>query len=350
MVFILILTIVISSGGVYAEGLFESIGSGVDKTITITLKSIKELVNDTINKFNDIKGSEWFINQVSKLVGIGGIDGYPDGTFKPNNTINRGEFTKILVSIFGHKNLPKTTSHWASGYISKAEELGLIDKDEFKDADKVITRNEMAKMAANSLNLLGEKHITDREDYKELIKDYNNVSEKYKDFVLKVYAKGIITGFPDGTFGGEKGLTRAEASSVIIRVIDETERKVPPKPSKKEYVRREMPKETGPNVDLKLVPIYGEGIVDIYPVDHHASGDFGYTFITYKEMDDQYRDAENLLTVRFGKDNKTVKEIMNYLKSGDDLAQKTWTINKQLIRADFSPGMRCKGLTVWRPH
>ena len=86
------------------------------------------MIKYTVDKFKDIKPDSWFAETVSRLVGKGGIDGYPDGTFKPNNTITRAEFTKILVSTLGHENLSKTGSHWASGYISKAEEIGLIDK------------------------------------------------------------------------------------------------------------------------------------------------------------------------------------------------------------------------------
>lgn len=182
-------------------------------------------------KFSDIKSTDWYINTVSKLVGLGGIDGYPDGTFKPNGSITRAEFTKILVSSLGFNNPTKTGNHWASGYITKAEEIKLIEKGELKNIDSAISRNEMAKMCANALDYLKESHVDNREDYKYQIKDFDKIPKEYQDYVLKAYTKGIISGYPDGNFKGNQGLTRAEASTVVIRVLDADERKTPEKPN-----------------------------------------------------------------------------------------------------------------------
>lgn len=326
------------------EDIGKSVGEAIDSTVTSITKTVgntlKDLIKYTVDKFKDIKPSDWFIDTVSKLVGKGGIDGYPDGTFKPNNTITRAEFTKILVSSLGYENVPKTGTHWASGYISKAEEIKLIGKGELKNIDKPITRNEMAKMTANSLDFLGESHVSDRDLFRSQIKDFDKIPKEYQDHVLKSYSKGIITGYPDGTFKGNQGLTRAEASTVIIRVIEKDERKVPTKP--------EMPTESGPNVDLRKVPIVGEGKVDIrVKGDYNPNNiDFSYMVKMYKPVENQYRDIENLLIARFGKDNSSVKEILSYLKSSDNLTLKEWNIDGQTIFVDS--GYQTKSVTVWR--
>lgn len=224
---ILILVTVIGLGTTsFAAG--GSLGQDVYDALKDVGKSIIANTLDAIsNIFKDIKQTDWFADTVGKLIDIGGINGYPDGTFKPNNTITRAEFTKILVSALGHKDLAKTSTHWASGFVDKAVSMKLTSKDELKDLDKPIPRKEMAKMVANALDYRGETHIANRNDYKGQIKDFNSISSTYQDFVLKAYTKGIITGYPDGTFGGDKGLTRAEASTVILRIIDASERKIP---------------------------------------------------------------------------------------------------------------------------
>lgn len=326
------------------EDIGKSVGEAIDNTVTSITKTVgnilKDLINYTVGKFKDVKVSDWFIDTVSKLVGKGGIDGYPDGSFRPNNTITRAEFTKILVSSLGHDNLPKTSTHWASGYVSKAEEIKLIGKGELKNIDKPITRNEMAKMTANALDYLGESHVSDRNLFRSQIKDFDKISKEYQDYVLKSYSKGIITGYPDGTFKGNQGLTRAEASTVIIRVIEKDERKAPTKP--------EMPTESGPNVDLRKVPIVGEGKVDIrVKGDYNPNNiDFSYMVRMYKPVDNQYKDIENLLIARFGKDNSSVKEILSYLKSSDNLPAKTWTINGQSV--GVASGYQTKEVKAWR--
>lgn len=328
------------------EDIGGAIGEAIDNTVTSITKTVgntlKDLINYTVNKFKDVKVSDWFVDTVSKLVGKGGIDGYPDGTFRPNNTITRAEFTKILVSSLGYENVPKTGTHWASGYISKAEEIKLIGKGELKNIDKPITRNEMAKMTANSLDFLGESHVSDRDLFRSQIKDFDKIPKEYQDYVLKSYSKGIITGYPDGTFKGNQGLTRAEASTVIIKVIEKDERKVPTKP--------EMPTDFGPHVDLRKVPIIGEGKVDIrVKGDYNPNNlDFGYMVRTHEPMEPQYTDMENLLAARFGRDNTTSKEIMNYIKSSNNLPEKKWTINGQTVRVNSNTSFRVINLQAWR--
>ena len=49
--------------------------------------------------FNDIAG-HWAADNINQLVGLGAINGYPDGSFKPDNNITRAEFTTILVRAF----------------------------------------------------------------------------------------------------------------------------------------------------------------------------------------------------------------------------------------------------------
>lgn len=70
---------------------------------------------------------------VLRLEGLGVLEGYPDGTFKPNNNITRAEYSKILYKVTRLTQIPGNTvfgdvpaSHWASGYIKAATQAGLI--------------------------------------------------------------------------------------------------------------------------------------------------------------------------------------------------------------------------------
>jgi hypothetical protein len=42
--------------------------------------------------------------------------------------------------------------------------------------------------------------------------------------VAQVYTKGIVTGYPDGSFGGNRQATRAEASTMVVRLIENSHR------------------------------------------------------------------------------------------------------------------------------
>lgn len=179
-------------------------------------------------QFKDTKSTDWYMPTVLKLVELKGIAGFPDGTFRPTVEISKGEFIKILVGSLGFDEGPSITGgHWASNYRRRAVLIGLIDATEFNKLDEAISRYEMSKVIVKAVEYKGESHVENRDKFIGQIKDYNNVPNEYRDYVLKAYTKGLISGYPDGEFKGSRGLSRAEASAVIIRVLDPTERKLP---------------------------------------------------------------------------------------------------------------------------
>nr|WP_287569483.1 ZmpA/ZmpB/ZmpC family metallo-endopeptidase [Paeniclostridium sp.] len=105
----------------------------------------------TENKFNDISNDYWAKNEVNYLASKGLLNGYEDGTFRPENPITRAEVATILVRSNGDikqkfkKIFPDIDdSHWANKYIEKAAELGYMlgyEDGSFKP-DQVITRGE----------------------------------------------------------------------------------------------------------------------------------------------------------------------------------------------------------------
>lgn len=192
-----------------------------------TLQEIKNdygiLKENTLLKYKDINETDWYIKNVTLLSELGIIKGYEDGTFRANNTITRAQFIKMIVAALGNDNLPMGDLYWASTYINKAYELNLIEKEEVSQVnfDKPITRQEMAAIAANSIKETFDTSLT---KYKDRIKDINSTGEKYKESILKVYIKGIITGYADGEFKPLKSATRAEGATIIIRLLDLDER------------------------------------------------------------------------------------------------------------------------------
>jgi len=80
--------------------------------------------------FSDTNASDWYYPHMEMLVSKGGINGYDNGTFKPNDTITNAEFVKIIVSIVNGECL-QGTIHWAENYMNKAVELGIVLTDEY---------------------------------------------------------------------------------------------------------------------------------------------------------------------------------------------------------------------------
>lgn len=87
------------------------------------------------NIFNDVKPADWFYEAVTGSIQFGWINGYGDGTFRPNNTITRAEGTAIVNKMLGregdqafiqqHQEELKrftdvTSAHWAYYHIAEA--------------------------------------------------------------------------------------------------------------------------------------------------------------------------------------------------------------------------------------
>lgn len=175
--------------------------------------------------FPDTKVSDWYYPHMKMLVEKGGINGYDDGNFKPDNTITNAEFVKIIVGLVGEASY--ADGHWAEGYIRKAKDLGIVDTDELpeNEYDEPIRRQRMAKFAARTMEkVLNETPTADTSVYTSTITDWADVCESCKPYVAEVYSKGVICGMPDGTFSGGNNTTRAEATTMLVRMIDENYR------------------------------------------------------------------------------------------------------------------------------
>ncbi len=83
------------------------------------------------NEYTDVKDGDWYNNAISTLSNAGIVSGYPDGTFRPNAPITRAEMSKI-IALFA--KLDKTNDrftdiagHWAEAYIRLAAGNGWIE-------------------------------------------------------------------------------------------------------------------------------------------------------------------------------------------------------------------------------
>ena len=184
------------------------------------------------DKFTDVGVTHWAYNTINELAGKGIITGYPDSTFKPSGTITTAEFLKIVASLDG-KEIEKTGTHWASGYIDYAKEKGYFPDGMFSEADfdKPITREKMAvvmAIVADKKDSEAENAKVTAENQKKLetaVKDYSSICNYCKENISKAMLKGIISGYPDGTFKPQNTATRAEASSMILRLMNPSDRK-----------------------------------------------------------------------------------------------------------------------------
>lgn len=201
--------------------------------ILITLSPVASA--DTILAPNDliVNGeAHWAKPYIDRLIEKEIIVGYPDGTFKPNNNVEVDAYIKMVVCSLGY-NFENGKDNWASPFINKAIELKLIDNNEFNTYRRSITREEAAKIIMQALATTEELPSVEQiNKYIFKVPDYTKIADKYKQHALYAYATGMITGDPKGNFNPKDNLTRAEAATIIMRLLDKALRK--PIPAKSE--------------------------------------------------------------------------------------------------------------------
>ena len=195
------------------------------KKLTINFSEVLTQVSNYSSIFKDLLKNHWAYNYIINLNQAGIINGYADGTFKPEGTITRQEFLALVMRT-SNLNLSKykqLSNDWfvRDGYLAAAKAYGIITTSDYGTNYKnlkitgSITRQEMSVMIGRVLIANGYS-ISSKTDYTKNFSD--SVSSKYKTEINLVIKNGILAGYPDGTFKGSKNASRAEAAKMIYKL------------------------------------------------------------------------------------------------------------------------------------
>ncbi len=210
----------VGGGGVSAPGYetlpSENTGAGQ------TSYSLPELREGT-SHFWDISDADWFKHPVSVLSNSGIINGYNDGSFKPQNYITRAEFTKLVASAFSIKSgkgasfEDVSNDAWYAEYINDASGAGIISGYDGKfNPENCITRQDAVVIMGRIAKLFGIEYA----GYKAF-DDMENISLYAVTTVGAFYSNGILNGNGEGAFCPIDYITRAEASQLIYNFVSD---------------------------------------------------------------------------------------------------------------------------------
>lgn len=158
---------------------------------------------------------------VEEAKAISYIKGYPDGTFKPQANVTRAEAAQMFATLlnggsdFGTSSATKfsdASDDWFSKAINYVVAKGLISgypDGKFKPNDS-ITRAEFAQMISGYVN-----------NEKKSAADFKDVKDHWaKDAIDKLYGNKNVNGYPDGSFKPNAKITRAEAVTILNSVFN----------------------------------------------------------------------------------------------------------------------------------
>ncbi|WP_239618880.1 MBG domain-containing protein [Cohnella mopanensis] len=205
--------------------------NGTKKTYTVLLhyvpevKEVPELPKEPTEEllpFADITG-HWAELQIRQAVARKYVSGYSDGTFKPNGAVTRAEFVVMLMNALkpnrSDTELNFTDQHeiqtWSRSAIAMAVQEGIVQgyPDGSFGPNESINRAEMTKIIANALKLPTNLSSTD-------FSDNSDIPQWAIGAVNVLHSNNIIKGRAGNLFAPHEPLTRAEAVILIMRLTD----------------------------------------------------------------------------------------------------------------------------------
>jgi len=189
----------------------------------INSKEQIENTNQGKPDFTDISETDWFYADVMELAGMGIIAGYPSGEFAATDYITSEQFIKMVVVAMKYQ-LSDLDNKWYEKYTDVLYAKG-ITSDNFIKYEQAITREQIARLVARVMKQEGLVNNNSKDKLiQNVIADYNNIDDEYKQDVKNAYYFGIMQGDKNHTISPKSYLTRAEAAAMIIRMIDSSRR------------------------------------------------------------------------------------------------------------------------------
>lgn len=177
--------------------------------------------------FSDVAEKHWAKDYIDAAQKIGIINGYGDGTFKPENEVTAGEFIKMVACVMemDYKPTFKEGEHWAYQYVEvlnkHIEGFEFYKYDEAAELDAKIPRGDMSVILA--LAYSSRHNIKIRYDLGDgilfIFTDLPTIKEEQKPFINLCVIYEVLNGYDDNTFKPNAVLTRAQASKVIYKLL-----------------------------------------------------------------------------------------------------------------------------------
>lgn len=174
---------------------------------------------EVVDGFTDVAGTAWYANAVNAGQYYGVFSGFGDGTFHPEESTTRAEFAWMVYELIGDKNESAPDAgftdvkdgFWAEAAINYLADEGIIQgygDGTFKPNNR-ITRAEIAQILYKALGL--DEYVKHFEDVK--------AGAWYYDAVTALATVGIVNGYPDGTFQPNANALRSESAQIIYNLM-----------------------------------------------------------------------------------------------------------------------------------
>ncbi len=179
-------------------------------------------------KFSDVSTSHWAKDFIAELAALEIIEGFPDGTFRPDEQVNRAQFAAMINQAFEKVKTRKSIKftdvsnrYWAASAISKAYEMGFLGASGSQfNPTKALSRLEVLLAFARGLNY---NVSGSTENILTAYTDATMIRSDVRSAIAALTQKGVVVNYPDvATLNADKVATRAEVSALLYKALVST--------------------------------------------------------------------------------------------------------------------------------
>ncbi len=216
-----------SSGGISSSQETQSVGSGQFTQGSTTRTQQTQVARRRAEvKFSDVSQSYWARDYIAELAGRGILTGFPDGKFRPNESITRGQFAALVASVFKKTKVRNmvnfrdvSSTYWAYEGVRDAYEMGFLEvgSDNEFNPNQGMTRLQIITALAKGLNYSAS---TSTEKVLQYYTDASAIPTSARSLVAAATERGIVVNYPNTkTCNPNQVATRAEVAGILYQAM-----------------------------------------------------------------------------------------------------------------------------------
>ena len=181
------------------------------------------------NTFTDVFGSHWAYDYIEALADAGLAAGYPDGSYRPSDEVTRGEVAVFLLKgMHGASYSPDApdashpfddiTGHWAEAWIETLYDEGLTSgyPDGSFRPDGLVERGELAVFLLRATH--GQDYAPPPADGNPPFSDIHG--HWAEAWIQQLWREGLTAGYPDNTYRPDAAVSRAEIAIFLVQAFE----------------------------------------------------------------------------------------------------------------------------------
>lgn len=192
----------------------------------IATKVARMYVTKNGNLFRDVPNTAWYFASIDRAATLGMLNGVEKYCFEPDGSLTRAMFVTMLYRVSGESGAAAAgisfkdvkDGQWYTEAVRWAVQNEIVKgyEDGTFRPDRSINREEMCAMMHRAMRKL----LSETSDAKLTFADADEISEWARDSVRTMVKTGIMKGMEDNRFAPAETATRAQAATVLLRMLD----------------------------------------------------------------------------------------------------------------------------------